>query len=163
MSEPYRALVACVTVDILTVTEAVRYYRPDEVHLCVHLNTPFAALGKIYKDHYDQVVSRIREMDHPVRIVEHNTSDVTSYRDMANRLGRINNSIKSEHPDAVVYAGISSGAQEFAVALGVFASLNSNVILFRMRPLDVNVGQDLIASVFYGPDGEARGLYSKVT
>ena len=163
MPTKYSAMIACVTVDVKTVTEPVRYYRPDEVHLCYPRDSPSPVLCKLCRDHHEQVVKEIREIDPKIKVYEHNTSDIYSFREMANRLGKINQSIVAKHPDAVVYANVSSGAQEFCVALGVFGSLNPNVVMFRVMPVMQRMDESMISSVFYDSDGVARGLYSKVS
>ena len=163
MPSEYIAMIACVTVDVKTVTEPVRYYRPDEVHLYSPHDSPSPILSKLCRDHYEQVVREIRRISPRIKVYEHSTGDIYSFKEMANRLGQINQSILSEHPDAIVYANVSSGAQEFSVALGVFGSLNPNVVMFRVMPTMQRMGEDMIHSVFYDSKGIARGLYSEVS
>jgi len=163
MGKKYKAMIACVTVDVKTVTEPIRFYKPDEVHLCYPQDSPSPVLCKLCRDHHDQVIREISEFEPEINVVEHNTSDIYSFREMAHRLGQINQSILKEHPDAIVYANVSSGAQEFSVALGVFGSLNPNVVMFRVMPVQQRLSEEKIAEVFYDEDGIARGLYSKVS
>lgn len=163
MRKPYSAMIACVTVDVKTVTEPISIYRPNEVHLYSPGKSPSPVLSKLCMDHYTQVVKEIRKISRSIRIVEHSTGDIYSFRTMAMHLGRLNQSILAEHPDAMVYANVSSGAQEFSVALGLFGNLYPNVVLFKVLPTRQRMDEEMIRSVFYDEKGRAAGLYGEVS
>ncbi len=162
MPNPYIIVISCVTTETVMVSSPYIFYKADEVHLFRYIRDPGSERGDLYDDHYREACNQILRSLPSCRIMEHREEPVYDFTALAHGLGRMYSHIFREHPDAEVYANLSSGLSEFAATLGIFAFLNPGIKLFKVSTKTFTLDSQEYRRLCYDGDvpvGLSREVY----
>ena len=151
----YRVVVCCVTTEVNMVVSPILKIFPNEVHLYRYIRNPGTPAAKIYEDHYREVLKR---MPPEIKVFEHDAVPVYDNRAMVSSLNKLNSRVMFEHPDADIMINISSGPNDYALAVGQFSSMNPHIHLFKVSTREYSISEEEFIKYHYCGDGTPRGL-----
>ena len=153
-----RVMIACVTFETCKVTDPVKYYGCETVHI-IHYVKASSPKKSVFSDFYDRVCDIIRsENGDSVEIVEH----VGSVSDFSRMLSTVLSIIEKEQSegDCDIFVNISAGSPEYSAASAIAAMMSENVLPFSVNSREYSVSTDEEIIRAYYRDGKPVGLTS---
>ena len=134
-----RIMIACVTFETTKITEPVKFYESNRVHIIHYVKDPHDPKSRVYVDFYEQVCKLI-EVDgsRTVEIVEHNEK-VNDFTIMLRTVLNIIREEKDCSEDCDIYVNISSGSSEYAAASAIASMMNPGTIPFSVSTKEYTV------------------------
>ncbi|MCL2712055.1 MAG: DUF6293 family protein [Methanomassiliicoccaceae archaeon] len=144
-----RIMISCVTFETVKITEPVRFYDIDRVHLIHYIRDPKSYDGTVYQEFFDEVCKIIKKNSD-------NRTEIKEYEEKISRflpmLKLILNIIEKEfasNASADIYVNISAGTSEYTAAAVVAAMMNPSVIPFSVSTDEYTVKDDMIRNAYY--------------
>ena len=151
-------MIACVTFETVKVTDPVRFYRCDRVHIIHYVKN--TQKRSVFQEFYDRVCETILDDNRNVEIVEHSRESVNDFSLMLSRVLSIIEQEQAEG-DCRIYVNISSGSPDYTAAAAIGSMMSENVIPFTVNSKGYSIGtEDEIRSAYYR-DGRPVGLTSE--
>jgi len=146
-------MIACVTFETTKVTDPIKFYEINRVHIIHYVRETTNQSQNVYQEFYDRVTEIIKEDNYrPVDIVEH-IEKVTDFTLMLKTVLEI---IQTEHAkaeesgeDVDIYVNISSGGPEYAAASAIAAMMVPGTIPFSVGTKDYTVDIEDIRKTYY--------------
>ena len=156
-----RVMISCVTFETVKITEPIKFYDVNKVHLIHYIKNPGSDAGIVYREFYDETCRLIgKNSDNRIRIEEHE-GKVSQFLPMLRLiLNIIEKELNSEEP-VDLYINISAGTSEYTAAAVIASMMNPDVIPFSVGTDEYTVRDDKIRDAFYR-DGMPVGLTEKV-
>ena len=165
-----RVMIACVTFETLKVTDPVKFYDADKVHL-IHYVKPLGekddqkeweSKTRIYREFYERVREIISKTDKKITIVEHKEHPVYDFSSMLSTVFEIIRAEKESNKGCIVYVNVSAGSSEFAAASAIAAMMfaeekDVDVVPFSVGTREYTVPNEKIQELYYA-DGKPVGL-----
>ncbi|MBE6524213.1 MAG: hypothetical protein E7Z65_05010 [Thermoplasmata archaeon] len=156
-----RIMIACVTFETTKVTEPVKFYEANRVHIIHYVRDPDTQGNSIYQMFYDRVKEIIEtESNNKVEVIEHNER-VTDFSIMLKTVLEI---IQKERNQADwlgenvdIYVNISSGGSEYAAAAAIAAMMMPGTVPFSVGTKEYTVDDNAIKETYF-VDGKPVGL-----
>ena len=144
-----RVMIACVTFETIKITEPVRFYDVNKVHLIHYVRDPGSNDGAIYREFYDEVCRIIgEESDNKVEIMEYEER-VSQFPPMFKLILKIiNEELDSEEP-VDLYVNISAGTSEYTAAAVIASMMNPDTIPFSVSTDEYTVRDERIRDAYY--------------
>lgn len=150
-----RVMIACVTFETAKVTEPVKYYACDRVHI-IHYTKATSPLVDVFRDFYDTVCDSIHSDNPTAEIIEHNDS-VSNFSKMLALILSIIEGEQDQH-NCDIFINISAGSPEYSAAAAIGAMMSENVLPFSVNSKEYSVStEEAIKSAYYC-DGKPVGL-----
>ena len=151
-------MIACVTFETVKVSDPVKYYRCDRVHIIHYVKE--TQKRTVFQEFYDQVCDTIRKENGDVEIVEHSKESVNDFGLM---LSRVLSIIEQEQREGGcrIYVNISSGSPDYTAAAAIGSMMSDNVIPFSVNSKGYSVGTEERIRDAYFRDGKPVGLTSE--
>lgn len=127
-----RVMVACVVTDTVRVSDPVKVYGIDRIHL-IHYVSEDSEVASVFKDFYNETVRIIKESSPNCEIVEHDDRKVFVLSEMLTSVESIveEETHRSEISD--IYINISAGTPEYI-------SASTMVSMMHQRAIPIAVG-----------------------
>jgi len=156
-----RVMISCVTFETVKITEPIKFYDVNKVHLIHYIKNPGSDTGTVYREFYDEVCRLIgKNSDNRIEIEEHEER-VSQFLPMLRLIMKIiEKELNSEEP-VDLYINISAGTSEYTAAAVIASMMNSDVIPFSVGTDEYTVRDDKVRDAFYR-DGMPVGLTEKV-
>ena len=156
-----RVMISCVTFETVKITEPIKFYDVNKVHLIHYIKDPGSDAGIVYREFYDEVCRLIgKNSDNRIEIEEHQER-VSQFLPMLRLILKIiEKELKAEEP-VDLYINISAGTSEYTAAAVIASMMNPDVIPFSVGTDEYTVRDDKIRDAFY-KDGMPLGLTEKV-
>ena len=151
-------MIACVTFETVKVTDPVRYYKCDRVHIIHYVKE--TQKKSVFQEFYDHVCETIQKENAGVEIVEHSKESVSDFGLMLSRVLSIIEDEQKEG-DCRIYVNISSGSPDYTAAAAIGSMMSKNVIPFTVNSKDYSVGTEEKIRAAYFKDGKPVGLTSE--
>lgn len=165
-----RVMIACVTFETSKITEPVKFYDADRVHL-IHYIKPLGdkddqkewlSKTRVYREFYERVREIILKTDKKIAIVEHSDHPVYDFSAMLSTVFEIIHSEKENNKGSVIYVNISAGSSEFAAASAIAAMMfaeekDVEIIPFSVGTKEYTVPNEKIEEMYYS-EGKPVGL-----
>ena len=154
-------MIACVTFETTKVTEPVKFYEINRVHLIHYVRDPEQQGYNVSQKFYDRVRDLILlESLRRVEVVEH-VGKVTDFSLMLKTVLEIiqNERAKADEmgEDVDIYVNISSGGPEYAAASAIAAMMVPGTVPFSVGTKEYTVSVDDIKKTYF-VDGKPVGL-----
>jgi hypothetical protein len=155
------AMIACVTFETVKITEPVKFYDVDKVHLIHYVKQPESRDGIVYREFYDEVCRIIgKNSDNRIEITEHE-EQVSQFLPMLKLILKIMDEELNSKEYVDLYINISAGTSEYTAAAVIASMMNPSVIPFSVGTDQYTVRDDKIRDAFYR-DGMPVGLTETV-
>lgn len=157
-----RVMVACVTFETSKVTEPVRFYEADRVHIIHYVKNPRDTKNSVYSDFYERVCELIKEDNpRPVEVIEHNER-VSDFTVMLRTVLSIIREEKDCQGECEVFVNISSGSSEYSAAAAIAAMMNPGTTPFSVSTKEYTIRDEEELRRAYYIDGKPVGLTKSV-
>ena len=155
-----RIMIACVTFETVKVTEPVKFYECNKVHI-IHYVKPDAPAKNVFEDFYEEVCRLLKDYREDIEIEEHNCS-VSNFSVMLSEiLSIIEKEQKRADGDCEIYVNISAGSSEYSAAAAIGAMMSENVTPFSVNTDKYTVGTEEEIKKAYYRDDKPVGLTSR--
>jgi len=154
-------MIACVTFETVKITEPIKFYDVNKVHLIHYVKDPGSRNGMVYREFYDEVC-RIagKDSDNKIEMIEHEER-VSQFLPMLKLILEIIDKELSTKDPVDLYVNISAGTSEYTAAAVIASMMNPDVIPFSVSTDQYTVRDEKIRSAFYR-DGMPVGLTETV-
>lgn len=156
-SKRRRIMIACVTFETVKISNPVKYYDAELVHLIHYVRDPGSKLGIIYTEFYEEVCSQIRSAG--AEIKEH-ICQIDDFPKLLNMISRIVGSEYRAHPNTDLFINISAGSSEYVAAATIASMMYEKTIPFSVRNRDYTTDVDMVRKLYYSDEGRPIGLTS---
>lgn len=147
-----RIMISCVTFETIKITEPVKFYDINKVHLIHYVKDPESENGMVYQEFYDQVC-RIIEKDSDGRTeIEEHTEKVSQFLPMLKLIMKIMEKELSSDEPIDLYVNISAGTSEYTAAAVIASMMNPDAIPFSVSTKRYTVKNDKIRELYYAGD-----------
>jgi len=147
-----RVMVACVTFETVKITEPIKFYDVDRVHLIHYVREPGSYSGEIYQDFFDEVCNIINKSSgNKIKIKEYE-EEVSQFLPMLKLILKIIEEELSSNEPVDLYINISAGTSEYTAAAVIASMMNSAVIPFSVSTDQYTVKNEMIKSAYYRDD-----------
>ena len=154
-------MIACVTFETVKITDPVKFYDVDKVHLIHYVKQPESRDGIVYREFYDEVCRIIgKNSDNRIEIIEHE-EQVSQFLPMLKLILKIMDEELNSKDPVDLYVNISAGTSEYTAAAVIASMMNPSVIPFSVGTDQYTVRDDKIRDAFYR-DGMPVGLTETV-
>ena len=152
-------MIACVTFETIKITEPIKFYDVDKVHLIHYVKDPESEKGKVYQEFYDQVCKLIKKGSEDVAEIEEHVGKVSQFLPMLKLvLSIIEKELSLEEP-VDLYVNISAGTSEYTAAAVIASMMNPMTIPFSVNTEHYMVeNYDDVRNAYYNEDGVPVGL-----
>jgi len=156
-----RIMISCVTFETIKITEPVKFYDINKVHLIHYVKDPESDKGTIYQEFYDQVCKIIEKDSGGKTEIEEHTEKVSQFLPMLKLIMRIIEKELSSDEPVDLYVNISAGTSEHTAAAVVASMMNPEVIPFSVSTEHYTIKNDKIRELYY-VDGAPVGLTESI-
>lgn len=148
-------MIACVTFETVKVTDPVKFYKCDRVHIIHYVKD--SQKGSVFQEFYDRVCETILADNKDAEIVEHSKESVNNFSLM---LSRVLSIIEQEQKESGcrIYVNISSGSPDYTAAAAIGSMMSENVIPFTVNSKGYSIGTEEKIRDAYFKDGKPVGL-----
>ena len=154
-------MIACVTFETVKITEPIKFYDVDKVHLIHYVKDPESHDGMVYREFYDEVCRIVgKDSDNKIEIMEHEER-VSQFLPMLKLILKIIDKELSSKEPVDLYVNTSAGTSEYTAAAVIASMMNPVVIPFSVSTDQYTVRDDRIRDAFY-KDGMPVGLTETV-
>ncbi|MBR4225574.1 MAG: hypothetical protein IKR86_02110 [Candidatus Methanomethylophilaceae archaeon] len=150
-----RIMVACVTFETAKITEPVRFYEANRIHL-IHYSRHPEDKENVYNQFYDRVVELIRESGRDIEIVEHNEV-VYDFRIMLRTVLEVIQSENRNEEGCEIYVNVSAGTSEYTAASTIASMMVPGTVPFTVNSKEYTVDSSRVKDLYY-IDGKPVGL-----
>ena len=154
-----RIMIACVTFETVKVTDPVRFYECNRVHLIHYLKS--GPSSNVYAEFYDRVCEIITEENRGVEIKEHNKFVSDFPLMLSEILSIIEEEQRRTENDCEIFVNISAGSPEFTAAAAIGSMMSQNVTPFTVPAQTFTVLTDEDVRRTYYKEGKPVGLTDK--
>ncbi|MDR3282351.1 MAG: DUF6293 family protein [Candidatus Methanoplasma sp.] len=169
-----KVMIACVTFETAKITEPVKFYDIDKVHL-IHYIRPlkdgedpeeWRSKTRIYREFYERVVEIVSDANKKTAVFEHPDSPVYDFSKMLSAVFEIIRDERENNKGCIIYVNVSAGSSEFAAASAIAAMMfaeekDVEVIPFSVGTKEYTVPNEKIEELYY-IDGKPVGLTKAV-
>ncbi len=159
-----KVMIACVTDEVTMVTQPLKYYNIERVHLISFVkpvkdqkNKPMVYRTKFYEDVRDTVMSNIEKMG--IELVPHTEMRTYNFEEMMQTVYSI--ITDEQNKGAIVYVNLSSGTKEFSAAAAIASMMHRDVNIFtvggKAEALTMTKYETMMESIKH--DGEIVGKF----
>ena len=152
-----RIMISCVTFETIKITEPVKFYEINKVHLIHFVKDPESDKGIIYQEFYDQVCRIIKKESNGKVEVEEHAENVSQFLPMLKLIMKIVEKESSSGEPVDMHVNISAGTSEYTAAAVIASMMNPEVIPFSVSTDLYTVKNDKIRELYYA-DGAPVGL-----
>jgi len=152
-----RIMISCVTFETIKITEPVKFYDINKVHLIHFVKDPESDKGIIYQEFYDQVCRIIKKESNGKVEVEEHAENVSQFLPMLKLIMKIVEKESSSGEPVDMHVNISAGTSEYTAAAVIASMMNPEVIPFSVSTDLYTVKNDKIRELYYA-DGAPVGL-----
>lgn len=139
-------MVACVTFETVKISEPVRYYGTQIVHLIHYIRDPETEKGSIYAGFFAEVSEQITLFG--AEVVEH-IVNVSRFPDIVREMETILGTEYSEHPNSDVYVNLSAGSSEYVSAATIISMMYPKSIPFTVSTKEYTVNLENVKQLYY--------------
>jgi len=152
-----RVMISCVTFETVKITEPIRFYDVNRVHLIHYVRDPGSYSGIVYQEFYEEVRRIIdRHSDKKIEMEEHEER-VSQFLPMLKLILKIIAKELNSNEPVDIYINVSAGTSEYTAAAVVASMMNPEVIPFSVSTDEYTVKKDMIREAYYR-DGNPVGL-----
>ena len=163
-----RVMISCVSFETVKITDPIRFYDADRVHLIHYIRDPKSYDGIVYKEFYDEVCRIIKTNSGNRTEIKEHTEKISQFLPM---LKLILNIIEEESDPkgpnsgrsgtkasaADIYINVSAGTSEYTAAAVIASMMNPFVIPFSVNTDQYTVRDEMIKNSYYR-NGRPVGL-----
>lgn len=156
-----KIMIACVTFDTVKITDPIKFYQVEKVHLIHYVSDKTdSTKKKIYQGFYDEVKNQIEKMNPKPEIEEHNKKVYDFSEMLATVLSIIREEIKLENPkkefhkeESEIFINTSAGTADYSAAATIAAMMHwPKTIPFSVPTKEYMIKNEKVKEVYY--DGE---------
>jgi len=152
-----RIMVSCVTFETVKITEPIKFYEVDRVHLIHYVREPGSYSGGIYQDFFDEVCNIInKSSDGKIGIKEYE-ENVSQFLPMLKLILKIIEKELSSNEPVDLYINISAGTSEYTAAAVIASMMNPAVMPFSVSTDQYTVKGEKLREAYYN-NGAPVGL-----
>ncbi|MCL1811327.1 MAG: DUF6293 family protein [Methanomassiliicoccaceae archaeon] len=156
-----RVMISCVTFETVKITEPIRFYDANRVHLIHYVKEPGSFSGTLYQEFYDEVCRIINKNSGNEIIIKEYEEEVSQFLPMLRLiLNIIKREFDSDEP-VDLYINVSAGTSEYTAAAVIASMMNPDVIPFSVDTDRYTVKDDMVKDAYYR-DGVPVGLTETV-
>jgi len=152
-----RVMISCVTFETVKITEPVKFYDVNRVHLIHYVRDPKSYNGLVYQEFYDEVCKIIRKnSDGKIETKEYEEK-ISQFLPMLKLILNIIDKELGSKNSVELYINVSAGTSEYTAAAVVAAMMNPSVIPFSVSTDEYTVKNEDIRNAYYR-NGSPVGL-----
>lgn len=156
-----RIMISCVTFETVKITEPVKFYDANKVHLIHYVKDPGSKNGMIYQEFYDHVCRVIYKDSNDKTEIKEHKERVSQFLPMLKLILKImGEELNSDEP-VDLYINISAGTSEYTAAAVIASMMNPEVIPFSVSTDRYTIKSDKIRDIYYA-NGVPVGLTESI-
>lgn len=152
-----KVMISCVTFETIKITEPVRFYGVNRVHLIHYVRDPKSYNGIVYQEFYDEVCKIMKKNSDGKIMIKEYEEKVSQFLPMLRLILNIIEQEKASEEQADVYVNVSAGTSEYTAAAVIASMMNPSVIPFSVSTDQYTVKNDMIRKAYYN-EGDPVGL-----
>jgi len=156
-----RIMISCVTFETIKITEPVKFYDINKIHLIHFVKDPESDKGMIYQEFYDQVCKIIKKESNGKVEIEEHADNVNQFLPMLKLVMKIIEKESRSDEPIDMYVNISAGTSEYTAAAVIASMMNPEVIPFSVSTDLYTVKNNKIRDLYYA-DGAPVGLTESI-
>jgi len=144
-----RIMVSCVTFETVKITEPIKFYDVDRVHLIHYVREPGSYSGEIYQDFFNEVCNIINKSSGNKIEIKEYEEKVSQFLPMLRLILKIIEKELSSNEPVDLFINISAGTSEYTAAAVVASMMNPAVIPFSVSTDQYTVKDEMIRRAYY--------------
>jgi len=152
-----RVMISCVTFETVKITEPVKFYDVNRIHLIHYIREPGSYSGNIYNDFFNEVCNIINKSSGNKIEIKGYEEQVSQFLPMLKLILNIIEEEFSSSEPVDLFINISAGTSEYTAAAVIASMMNPAVIPFSVSTDQYTVKNEMIKSAYYR-DGAPVGL-----
>ena len=144
-----RVMISCVTFETVKITEPVKFYDVNRIHLIHYIREPGSYNGNIYNDFFNEVCNIINKCSgNEIKIIGYE-EQVSQFLPMLKLILNIIEEEFSSSEPVDLFINISAGTSEYTAAAVIASMMNPAVIPFSVSTEQYTVKGEMIKSAYY--------------
>ena len=156
-----RIMISCVTFETVKITEPVKFYDINKIHLIHYVKDPESDSGMIYREFYDQVCNIIKKDSNDNTEIKEHIEKVSQFLPMFKLIMKIIETEFNTDEPIDIFVNISAGTSEYTAAAVIASMMNPEVIPFSVSTENYTIKNDKIRDLYYA-DGAPVGLTESI-